>query len=226
MLCSGVFGCSDKKMVDVLNLERGQKFADCMIYDNLYVGTFGAVYEVKDFVSQDVAILKILSATDPFSEKPADKGQISWLVDNEVTALGHLAKEEGFPRLLRQDVEEDNAYLVISYEGPLNLNQFKTLQFGNYTPRKYELGLKLSYQAVQRVTVAHELNLVHQDIKPENFVISGEGKLSLIDWAMSAMGNNFLMLKEKFYLYLILLMGVRCLVGQDILRQRFRLGWL
>jgi len=161
---------------------EGQKLGEYRILKRLGEGGMGQVYLAeKEPVGQQVAI-KVLrpprssSTTEGESEPPMVSNASERFVREGLTVakLRH-------PNILQVDdlgTEGDLLYLVMPYVPGGSL--FDAMR-GSKRPR---LTLPLSaaeaapliFQAASALQYAHDLNIIHRDVKPENFLIRSDGE--------------------------------------------------
>lgn len=130
-------------------------------------GSFGAVFEGKNIRTQeDVAIKVELKKNDIKTLKMEAK-------------IYQLLKEEtGFPRLKWYGTNENINYLVIDLLG-LSLHDL-VQEKGKLDKKQVAI---LGIQMIERIQTLHEKQLLHRDIKPNNFLFGRNGgkMLHLID---------------------------------------------
>lgn len=84
-----------------------------------------------------------------------------------------------------------NIYDVID-EGNLHyivMELIEGITLKNYIEKKGMLGIKesigISIQVAQGIAAAHEQNIIHRDIKPQNIIISKDGKVKVADFGIA-----------------------------------------
>ncbi|TWU59455.1 Serine/threonine-protein kinase PK-1 [Rubripirellula tenax] len=136
-------------------------------------GSTADIWEAIDENTQDRFALKMLR------ENKADKAEIA-LLKHEY----NVAKDLASPRIIKViDYREDNGrvYLVLELFSELNMKQ--ALRRG---PESLAFMLdKIVEQAAEGLYYMHTKNWIHLDIKPDNFLVSREGVVKLIDFTIS-----------------------------------------
>ncbi|MGB7325549.1 MAG: serine/threonine-protein kinase [Rubripirellula sp.] len=136
-------------------------------------GSTAEVWEAIEESTQDRFALKVLR------ESKADKSEIN-LLKHEYT----VAKDLASPRIIKvHEMREDNGrtYLVLELFSELNMKQ--ALRRGPES-LAFMLG-KIVEQSAEGLYYMHTKNWLHLDIKPDNFLVSREGVVKLIDFTIS-----------------------------------------
>lgn len=105
----------------------------------------------------------------------------------ELAALKHefnVAREMNSPRIVRMHehrIENGRPFLVMELFSELNMKQ--ALRRG---PDSLAFMLKkIIQQAAEGVYYMHTKNWIHRDLKPDNFLVSREGEVKLIDFTIA-----------------------------------------
>jgi serine/threonine protein kinase len=101
------------------------------------------------------------------------------LLKNESKAYLLLAKEPGFPRIKWFGVDSSNFYMVIDFLGP-SLTSIKQ-KVGSLN---LKIVMQLGIQIIQRIQSIHKVGLIHRDVKPDNFLLSSNKVVHLIDFGL------------------------------------------
>jgi serine/threonine protein kinase len=142
-----------------LSLEKGQHFGAYVILDHLGTGGMGEVYLARDSRLDRTVALKILSA-----DVAADKRRMQ-----RFRQEARVASSLNQPNILTiyEFGEVDNlTYLAAEYidgETLRDLVRGKRLKLGEI--------LDIGIQMLAALDAAHEANIVHRDMKPENVMI-------------------------------------------------------
>jgi len=75
---------------------------------------------------------------------------------------------------------EGAAYLVLEYVPGVTLDQFRQSH-----PAAWQELARLLAQVAQAVAAAHELGILHRDIKPQNILVRSDGQAKLIDFGLA-----------------------------------------
>ncbi len=144
------------------------------ITDKVGSGGMSDVYKAKDHKLNRFVAIKVLKAE--FSE---DKNFVSKFRVEAQSAAGL-----SHPNIVNVfDVGEDNSVYYIVME----LIEGITLK--NYIERKGQLPVKeavsILIQVAQGIEAAHNNHIIHRDIKPQNIIISKEGKVKVTDFGIA-----------------------------------------
>ena len=142
-------------------------------------GGMADVYKAKDHKLNRLVAVKVMKAE--FSQ---DKGFISKF-RKEAQAAAGLAH----PNVVNvYDVGEDNGIYYIVME----LVQGITLK--DYITRKGKLSVReatsIAIQVSLGLEAAHKSNIVHRDVKPQNIIISMDGKVKVTDFGIAKAVSN------------------------------------
>ena len=142
-------------------------------------GGMADVYKAKDHKLNRLVAVKVMKAE--FSQ---DKGFISKF-RKEAQAAAGLAH----PKVVNvYDVGEDNGIYYIVME----LVQGITLK--DYITRKGKLSVReatsIAIQVSLGLEAAHKSNIVHRDVKPQNIIISVDGKVKLSDFGIARAASS------------------------------------
>lgn len=145
-------------------------------------GGVGTVYAATHKNNGSRAAIKVLHA-----EFSADADTRSRFLQEGYAA--NQVNHPGVVRILDDDVSEDgHAYLVMELlEGEL-LEGRRVRKGGTLPlPDVYEVGEQL----LDVLASAHDKEIVHRDIKPDNLFITHEGRLKVLDFGFAQMRSNF-----------------------------------
>src|SRR5579864_36084 len=161
-----------EKMTDL----TGQQFGSYHLVRRLGVGGFASVYLGQHVrVSSKQAAIKILHLFDVNVQQ----------FEQEAETTEQL-RHPNIVRLLDFDVQEGTPFLVLDYApgGSLRARHPKGSQVPLTTVTGYlkELAPALQY--------AHDRNILHRDIKPDNILIGPQGELLLSDFGISLLSRT------------------------------------
>ena len=139
------------------------------IIDKINKGTFGTIIQAENIRTKEKVAIKI-------EFKDSDIKTLK----NEAKIYQYLGKEDGYAQLKWYGTNEKFNYLVIDLLGcslKKIINYYKVLSLKTV--------LILGIQLIQRLQTLHNKDLLHRDIKPDNFLL-GNGnttnKIYLIDF--------------------------------------------
>lgn len=153
------------------------------------VGSTAEVWEAVDENSQERYALKVLKQS-----LAADKSEIG-LLKHEFT----VAKDLHSPRIIRiLEYREESGRPMLVLELFSELNMKQALRRG---PESLAFMLdRIVEQAAEGLYYMHTKNWIHLDVKPDNFLVSRDGTVKLIDFTIaqkkkSGLGRLFHMAK-------------------------------
>lgn len=124
-------------------------------------GTFGTVFKVYDTQLKKNLALKMIK-----------EGQGSF--ENEVKNLTILSDSSGFPRIYDHGYSQSYYYILFELLDK-TLNQVFRKFESKFSP---ECIFNIALQTLTRIEELHKMGLIHQDLKPDNFMI-GQSKKNL-----------------------------------------------
>jgi HAMP domain-containing protein len=149
----------------------GQRFE---ILSVLGAGGMGVVYKARDRELDDLVALKMLKR-----ELWGDRGQLERL-KSELK----LARKITHPNVLRTfDFGEIDGIPYISMEYVRGVTLRYMLDQTHRLP--YSAGLRLAKQLCAALSAAHEVGVLHRDIKPGNLILEPTGNAKLMDFGIA-----------------------------------------
>ncbi|MBQ3967180.1 MAG: Stk1 family PASTA domain-containing Ser/Thr kinase [Lachnospiraceae bacterium] len=160
-------------------LKIGQFLGDRYeILTQVGVGGMAEVYRAKDHKLNRMVAVKVLK--DEFN----DKNFVS-----KFKAEAQAAAGLSHPNIVSiYDVgdEEDIHYIVMELVEGITLKQ--------YIEKKKKLDIKeaigITIQIAQGIGAAHEKHIIHRDIKPQNVIISKDGKVKVTDFGIAKVASS------------------------------------
>ncbi|MEL6896157.1 MAG: serine/threonine-protein kinase, partial [Planctomycetota bacterium] len=138
-------------------------------------GSTSQVWEALEDASDERVAIKLLN-----SKFKDDRGQIASL-KHEFAVASDLTTSQRVVKVKEYRVEGGVPFLVMELFSELNLKQ--ALRNG---PDSIGYMIdKIVKQAAEGLHFMHEKGYVHRDVKPDNFLVSGEGMVKLIDFTIS-----------------------------------------
>jgi serine/threonine protein kinase len=129
-------------------------------------GVFGEIWKATDVLNNETVAIKMEYIRDELL-----------LLKNEAIIYNYIQHQEGFVTLKYYGANDDVYFMVMDLLGK-NITQMK-----NDNEIDYTLAIFLFYQMILRIQYLHENQLIHQDIKPDNFMMDNKNEniLYLID---------------------------------------------
>lgn len=154
--------------------EIGTVFADRYRVDALLGrGGMGSVYRVFDLVDEQERALKIL-------HEGATQGDGTDRFLREIEILSRI-DHPGVPRVYAWGGQDTQLYFVAEYvEGRDLKTRMESRR--NWPP---EEAATLVAAVADALAQAHQLNIVHRDVKPQNIVIADDGTVKLLDFGVA-----------------------------------------
>ncbi len=134
----------------------------------------GIVYRAQDtFIGRPVAVKLVRLSEGDVSER------VKRRMHREVMITGRLI-HPNIATLFDAGIEDGAAYLVMEL---VDGETLKERMRRGPLPRKEAVGIAL--QALDAVAYAHRQGVVHLDLKPENLLLSREGKIKVVDFSIA-----------------------------------------
>ncbi len=100
--------------------------------------------------------------------------------EREASAIATL-NHPGIVRLYDFDVDRDRLFMVTEFVNGRSLESW----IQEMGPFRLELALDIFQQVLAAVQAAHESGVVHRDLKPQNILISTQGKVKVLDFGVA-----------------------------------------
>lgn len=182
---------------------RGLFIDDYRISELLGSGGMGYLYVAEDLQEGWEVALKVLS-----DRHRNDKGMLTRF---------QLEAEAGFkirhPHVVRtkaikrtEDIYGIIHYMVMELVRGISLHELLSIRKRTLSWRR---ACDVICQAAEGLHYAHELGLVHRDVKPENFLVRSDGFVKVLDFGLAMIGGS----ETEFSLSTIL--GQNCLGTAD-----------
>lgn len=147
-------------------------------------GAYSKVWKCQCFDSGNLVALKIIKIK--FEE---DRKIFLQSIGQEINTLQYLNEIEfqNVPRFLRafavstEDPDHFKIILVLEYIDGVCLTKY----FQKFHPLSNDQLNRLTYWLFSILDELHSINIVHRDIKPDNILVTEEGKYYLVDFGFS-----------------------------------------
>jgi serine/threonine protein kinase/tetratricopeptide (TPR) repeat protein len=159
----------------IRSLPLGSIFAQRYeILEELGKGGMGEVYRVKDRTLEEEMALKIIKP-----EIAVHKGTIERF-KNELKIARKIAHKH-VCKMYDLNLEKETPYITMEYVKGENLKSFIRAK-GRLTQ---EEAIGIAEQVCEGLTGAHELEVVHRDLKPQNIMIDEKGNAKVMDFGIA-----------------------------------------
>ncbi|CAN0151670.1 unnamed protein product [Ascophyllum nodosum] len=153
---------------------RHFRLCDLEIMETLGTGTFGRVRLVRHMINGDYYALKISKKSSIIRMKQVEH------VKNEVSLLSMIA-HPGIVNMFGYFLDDTRLYLVMEYvEGGELFSHLRTcVRFPDSQGKLYAAEIVLAFSYL------HNLNVIYRDLKPENLLITREGRIKVADFGFA-----------------------------------------
>jgi len=166
---------------------EGRQFGRYRVVATLGRGAMGEVFAaVDDVLGREVAIKTLRGGDRPTSRLIDERFK------NEARAIASLA-HPGVVQLFDVDVAADPPFLVMERVAGPSLAE--RLEDG---PLPIDEVRALGVQIARAIAAAHELGIVHRDVKPANILAAGPGRWKLADFGVAHVPDSSLTLTGQF----------------------------
>ena len=143
-------------------------------------GGMGIVYKARDRELDDLVAIKTLRS-EVLSAEPT-------LLDRFKQEI-RLARRITHPNVLRtHDLGEFNGLRYLSMEFVKGLTLKHLLESGEILPTP--VGLRIAKQVCAGLAAAHEVGVIHRDVKPQNILIEPTGGLKIMDFGIARLTED------------------------------------
>ncbi|HEV8610105.1 MAG TPA: protein kinase [Thermoanaerobaculia bacterium] len=143
-------------------------------------GGMGIVYKAHDRELDDLVAIKTLRG-EVLSADPS-------LLDRFKQEI-RLARRITHPNVLRtHDLGESNGLRFLSMEFVKGLTLKHLLETGEILPTP--VGLRIAKQVCAGLAAAHEVGVIHRDVKPQNIIIEPTGGLKIMDFGIARLTED------------------------------------
>ena len=143
-------------------------------------GGMGIVYKARDRELDDLVAIKTLRS-EVLSADPS-------LLDRFRQEI-RLARRITHPNVLRtHDLGEANGLRFLSMEFVKGLTLKHVLESGEILPTP--VGLRIAKQVCAGLAAAHEVGVIHRDVKPQNIIIEPTGGLKIMDFGIARLTED------------------------------------
>ncbi|HTV05839.1 MAG TPA: serine/threonine-protein kinase [Acidobacteriaceae bacterium] len=156
-----------------MELEPGQRIGDYEIVARLGAGGLGVVYEVRHLISQRHEAMKIMQSGQSAAPKMGERFL------REVQTLAAL-NHANIAALHTAFYHHDQLVMIMELVRGETLRDLRLK-----TTITLSHALDFVTQVLQALIYAHQLGVVHRDIKPQNIMVTTESFIKLLDFGLA-----------------------------------------
>ena len=151
-----------------------QRLGEYELLKKIGEGGMGVVYQARHRRMDRVVALKVLSSKVVGSPEAVDRFHrevktLSRLSHPNIVAAYDAGEDQGIHYLVMEYVPGQDLATLLKQEGPLSLQS----------------ALQCTLQVAEGLQYAHELGIIHRDIKPGNLLVDGKGKVRILDLGLA-----------------------------------------
>lgn len=157
------------------DLSRGEIFADRYeIIEDLGEGGMGRVYRAFDQKIKETVALKLIKPEIGFNTKAIERFK------NELK-IARKISHRNICRMYDMGEEGFLQYITMEYVAGEDLKRF-VRRAGQLTPGK---AIFIAKQVATGLTEAHNLGVIHRDLKPQNIMVDQDGNARIMDFGIA-----------------------------------------
>ena len=158
-----------------LDLSAGQVFAGRYeVTEELGRGGMGRVYKVTDTQINEEMALKLLKPEIAVDEGMIERFRNELKIARKIThrhvcRMHDINQEEGTPYITMEYVEGEDLKSLVKSKGKLSEKE----------------AISIATQVCEGLSEAHELGVVHRDLKPQNIMMDEKGRVKIMDFGIA-----------------------------------------
>lgn len=153
-------------------LNTGSRVADYEILDVLGKGGMGVVYRVRNVLSNRIEAMKVLHAGLVGEAELVDR----FIAEiRTIAALNH----PNIAQLFTAFTVDSELCMLMEFVDGCTLSHLATARMS------VDEAVLYSTQILSALAYAHELGVIHRDIKPTNVIVTGDGVAKLMDFGIA-----------------------------------------
>ena len=142
------------------------------IQDLIGKGSYSEVFEAKHIIKDTIVAIKFDNGTD--ISKKLIKHEMNMYLNLKKNKISNIISIKSYGTIHKTH------YLIMEYL-PYTLNEMIGTCKEEVTKTNYFI------QWLQRIQMVHNHDILHRDIKPDNFMVSSKGVVHIIDMGLSCM---------------------------------------
>ena len=162
-----------------------KKFGKYIIQNIIKSGGIAHIYKASDPITKDIVAIKILRKSG--TSRRTIKGfvqeakMLKKLKHPNIIQVMDFGKEDGMPYMVMEYINGEDLKKLLLYK------KTKKLQ-------RYDLILQIA----RGLDYLHENNIIHQDIKPENILVSKNNEVKIIDFGLARYNRLRIFTRNRF----------------------------
>ncbi|UCF05239.1 MAG: protein kinase [bacterium] len=182
----------------------GRTISHYKILDELGEGGMGIVYKAEDTKLRRTVALKFLSpralGTEDEKARFIHEAQAAAALNHpNICTVYEIDEADGQPFIAMEYIEGRSLKDIIE-SGPLKLEEVQ----------------KIAMQVTEGLHEAHRSEIVHRDIKPANIMITGEGRVKIMDFGLAKVSDRTRITKEGTILGTVAYMSPEQISGEKV----------
>lgn len=141
-------------------------------------GRSGFVYEARHVTTHQRVVVKLFPISHALDMDAAKR------FETEITILSRL-KHPGIPSPIEQGSDQGFSYFVLPWIAGCTLRDLCRLD-----PIEPKLGARLIRDAAKAIGHAHDLGVIHRDIKAENLMLDQDSHIHVLDFGISHLASQ------------------------------------
>ena len=144
------------------------------------IGGMAVVFRAKDtYINDNIVAVKMLK-----SDIACDETMVKRFKNESRAEL--MLKHPNIVTVHDVSVKGDLKYMVMEYVSGITLKKYLKAKEG---PLSFEEIMSYSIQILKALKVAHEKNIIHRDIKPQNVMVLKNGLIKVMDFGIAKLPN-------------------------------------
>lgn len=156
-----------------MSFEVGDQVGDYRIVGAVGSGGAGRVFRVEHAITGRVEAMKVLLESRTGSEAPAERFQREIKLQAKLDHPGIASVHNAF-------WAKEELVLIMELVGGSSLDQLIAAGPANIEP-----ALRFGMQSLEALDYAHRQGVTHRDVKPENIMVTTDGRVKLMDFGLA-----------------------------------------